>query len=704
MCCRSTSAAPVDYSELSLEELLKVKISTASRNAEDITDAPASVYVISQDDIRKRGYSVLGDVLRDLPGMEVIENYFSEQGTLVPVRGVIGNNKIVLLVNGMRVNPPGGEELMIRSDVSVRSASQIEIIYGPGATLYGQDALSGIINIITEKPEELYQGQATVSYGTEEYKEGFFQFGTDLSKSESIDNPVKFSGFLHLRDSDLDDLSSEYSDWWDRGFGDSAITAGTPPEREDRGLNGFARLEGESSSVQVWYRESRRSSSEGGYTGILYFVDEAVWEDSSLVIEARNTLEFTDSASVESKLTYNRYEIDPATRYVFSISDTELFLDDFKYGLGKSFAVEEVLRYSPMEDLDLTAGAQFSFYDVTPKATIPGGADTDGSIVQQGGEFTYYTEAGRETSMMSIPRATNLDYENYGFFVEGSYNPFPDWKFIAGVRVDVDSRFNDDPVNPRLAAIYNHQDFGAKLIYTEAYVAPAPYFSYNVFDNGFAMNIANPDLEPEEARSTELNLTWTPGNFQFGTSLYYNEQDNLILVGDLALPANIVADEVYLDVDGTSSRVLTRSTNGGESTAKGIDVYGRYAQGRLSGWASYSFVDFETDIDRMTSGLQQISKHNARLGLTYEVLSGLFFTPSVVYRSDLENVADAFGLDSQIKDPFEINAHLLYAPCDDLDIFVSVRNITDEKNALKGVISPTPQDGVRGNLGVRLMF
>ena len=148
---------PVDITDISMGQLLDPSITTASRTLERATEAPATVYVITAEDIRTRGYSTLVDVLRDLPGMEMIEQYYSEQGTLVPVRGVVGNNKIVLLINGMRVNPPGGEELMIRSDVSVRFAEQIEIIYGPGSTLYGQDAISAVINIKTRSP-----GDATV--------------------------------------------------------------------------------------------------------------------------------------------------------------------------------------------------------------------------------------------------------------------------------------------------------------------------------------------------------------------------------------------------------------------------------------------------------------------------------------------------------------------------------------------------------------
>src|SRR5258706_4320578 len=71
-------------SNMSIEQLLDVEITTASRVGESSGEAPATVYVISKRDIRARGYSSLSDVLKDLPGMETVENYYSEQGTLVP--------------------------------------------------------------------------------------------------------------------------------------------------------------------------------------------------------------------------------------------------------------------------------------------------------------------------------------------------------------------------------------------------------------------------------------------------------------------------------------------------------------------------------------------------------------------------------------------------------------------------------------------
>ena len=116
------------YESMSLEELLQVPVVvTASRQDEAVTDAPATTVVITREEIRLRGYAFLKDVLRDLPGMETQEYFNSQIGTRVPVRGQLGNHKIIVLVNGMRVNPPGGENMVFRSDISVRDADQIEV-------------------------------------------------------------------------------------------------------------------------------------------------------------------------------------------------------------------------------------------------------------------------------------------------------------------------------------------------------------------------------------------------------------------------------------------------------------------------------------------------------------------------------------------------------------------------------------------------
>jgi len=310
---RGEDAAP-ELKRLSLEDLMKLdvkEVTTASKRPEKMTEAPGMVYVIDKNDIRLRGYTQLKDVLKDLPGMETVENTFSEFGTLVAIRGIAGNNKVVLLINGMRVNPPGGEDLPIRSDIGIRNVEQIEVIYGPGSTLYGRDAVSAVINIKTREPGEGLNAEADIAAGLHNTYDLYGSFGQVFNK----DKNVSLTGYVQYHDADLTRLDKDYPDWW-RDYQQAANAkggAGATPTRQDFGLNGFARFEAGDFSLQGWYRDSRRSSGEG-YSPVLGYLPQAIWQDSSLVIEAKDSAQLNASMRLDSTLTYNRYEIDPDTR------------------------------------------------------------------------------------------------------------------------------------------------------------------------------------------------------------------------------------------------------------------------------------------------------------------------------------------------------------------------------------------------------
>ncbi len=694
-----------DLSFLSMEisDLRRVKVTdpvvfSVSKAAEKSSDAPSTVYVISAEDIHRRGYSTLTDVLRDVPGLETIENYFSEIGTLVPVRGVVGNNKIVVLVNGMRINPPGGEPMPMRG-ISVRLAQQVEIVYGPGSTLYGQDANSAIINITTKTQD----GREVVgTYGSDEYREVYA--GNTSVLGGPKDDPIKLSTMFYYTDSDLSDFSETNPDWW-AGFSPLPVGASAVPERRDLNMNVFARLENKHNSVQMWWRDSERSSAEGGYSPVLYFVDEAIWSDRQLAIEARNRTEFSSCATLQSRASYYRYEIDPSSRYVFPAGGS-LFLDDFKYGIGSATQIEELLTVDLGKRWQLFAGFEATFSDVVPKATIPGGADPDQSIVPQGGEFVYYTVAGDPTSAVTVPRATNLVYENYGFFLQTKCEYSDELTLVGGVRVDTNTRYDTTPVSPRFTAIYKRPDMPLvfKYIYANAFLGPAPYFAFNVFDNGSAMNTSNPGLQPETTQSHELNLTWRGDQLQMTASTYFNSHDNLVQVGDLALPVNIVQNTVWMDAAGTDPRVLTQTANSGSSEVFGVDLFAKYNTERLDWWASYSYVDFRSTVGGVTSGLPQISRNNFRAGMSVNLTDHFVVTPSLVIRSTPQNVSTTNTLERELHDPAEMNLFMLYRPSSQVELFGTFRNLTDHRYALKGVLGPTPQEPFRFQGGVRIKY
>jgi outer membrane receptor protein involved in Fe transport len=694
-----------DAGELSLSQLLDPQITTASRVAEKSSDAPATVYVISKTDIRARGYSTLADVLKDLPGMETVEQYYSEQGTLVPVRGVVGNNKIVLLINGMRVNPPGGEELMIRNDVSVRMAEQIEVIYGPGSTLYGQDAISAVINIKTKAPTE-GRGDVVGAYGLNKTFDGFASFGTRLF--EHTDNAITFTGFASYRRSDLADLAKAYPDWW-KNYEPilGPISRYSDPVRGDLGYSAFARLETKHASLQAWYRESQRSSTEGsgegGKTPVLYFVDEAKWRDRSLAVEGQYSIPLSDGVALHSIANFNRYEVDPRSRYVWT-PGTGLFLRDFKYGIGTSVGLEEKLDVELGDSTRLAFGVAGNNYDVIPKASVLDGAHTDGDIVSQAGLLTYYTSDGMKHD---ISRAVDLHYRGAGAYAEGSQRLAEGLKAIAGVRVDVSSRYSQVPVSPRAALVYNTlQDrLTLKYIFTQAFVAPAPYYSYNVFDNGVQISSGNNNLKPERATVNEVNAAYHTDSLLVSGSAYFNHQSDLLTTSQSEAPETVVDPTIFTNPDMTGPRKLTHSINLGTSNALGFDLSSRYNVSRFSFWGSYSFVDFKRTLGVVETGLPQISRHNVRAGFTLSVLQNLSVTPSLVFRSTPENLGDTYkDVPVSINNPYEVNLNAVYTPVAYLDAFITMRNLTNHHYALRGVAGPALQEPVSGFAGLRFKY
>ncbi len=703
-----------DFLRLNLAELLTLdyQITTASRTAERATDAPATVYVITKQDIRLRGYSTLADVLKDLPGMETVEYYYSEQGSLAPVRGVVGNNKIVLLINGMRVNPPGGEELMIRNDVSVRAAEQIEIIYGPGSTMYGQDAISAVINIRTKRPGEK-KAEVLGAYGMYKSAEGFAWFGTNIR--EQSESPIAVTGYFSYKRSDLSNLKNEYPDWY-RNYQDHLPAFGRDPNanpvRGDLGYNGFLRIEAKNASVQAWFRESQRSSTEGSGEGgrnpVLYWIDEAKWRDRSLVVEGQHALVLGTDVTLHSIFTFNRYEIDPKSRYVFPVPP-ELYLHDFKYGIGTSESIEEKVDWDISNRTRVVFGAIASNYDVIAKASVLDGADPNEGIVSQAGVLTYYTRPNDPTSAVNVPRAEDLHYKQFGVYAEGSHRFANRLRAIAGLRADVSSRFSEVPVSPRAALIYNGIDerLTMKYIFSMAYIAPPPYYEHNIFYNGVQISGPNPNLEPERAISNEVNFTWQDKHLLAGAAAYFNHQSNLLITAQTEAPETLVSSLVYLDAPPvgtapTPAPLLRHSINLGSSNAIGFDLFSRYSIQSLAPWASYSYVDFRRTLNGRKSGLDQISRHNVRAGITVNVLPNLSVTPSLVLRSTPENLTDTYNnMGVSLKAPYEVNASVLYSPIEMLDVFLTGRNLTNHHYALRGVSGPALQEPITVMAGVR---
>ncbi len=142
---------------LKIEDLSQVQVYSASRHLEDIRKAPASVSIITADEIRHYGWRTLGEALRTLRGFYISDNL---QYTYLGVRGFMrpgdDNPRILLLVNGHRLNDRLYDTAAIGTEfpLDLDLIDHIEVVRGPGSSLFGTNAVFGVINVITRQVRE----------------------------------------------------------------------------------------------------------------------------------------------------------------------------------------------------------------------------------------------------------------------------------------------------------------------------------------------------------------------------------------------------------------------------------------------------------------------------------------------------------------------------------------------------------------------
>lgn len=153
--------------EISLEDLTKTEITSVSRKSQSLANVPAAAFVISSDDIRRAGAQALPDVLRMVPGIEVAQ--IANGRYAVAARGFNGRfaNKLQVLIDGRSIYNPMFSGVMWEDDpIALEDIERIEVIRGPGAAMWGVNAVSGVINIISKHSRSQVGGLVAPTIGT----------------------------------------------------------------------------------------------------------------------------------------------------------------------------------------------------------------------------------------------------------------------------------------------------------------------------------------------------------------------------------------------------------------------------------------------------------------------------------------------------------------------------------------------------------
>ncbi|NQD91479.1 TonB-dependent receptor [Pseudomonas sp. CrR25] len=182
----------IDIKGTSLVELMNLKITSVSKTEERMSDAPASVYVITQDDIRRSGVTSIPEALRLAPGVHVAR--MSSHSWAISIRGFNSDitNKLLVLIDGRSVYSPlyAGVFWDVQ-DTLLEDVDRIEVISGPGGTLWGANAVNGVINIITRSAQDTLGGFLEVGGGNEEQGIAGFRYGGKLGENAAVRGYLK---------------------------------------------------------------------------------------------------------------------------------------------------------------------------------------------------------------------------------------------------------------------------------------------------------------------------------------------------------------------------------------------------------------------------------------------------------------------------------------------------------------------------------
>ncbi len=200
-----------DLGDASLESLMNMQVTSASKSPEKLAQVAAAMYVITQEDIRRSGGTSIAELLRMVPGLDVAQ--INGSTWAISSRGFNDRfaNKLLVLIDGRTVYTPlFTGVLWDAQDTLLEDIERIEVIRGPGASLWGANAVNGVINIITKHPRDTQGGLVTAGAGDQERGFGAVRYGAKTGDSGFY----RFFAKSFRRGASADALGQDAGDDW----------------------------------------------------------------------------------------------------------------------------------------------------------------------------------------------------------------------------------------------------------------------------------------------------------------------------------------------------------------------------------------------------------------------------------------------------------------------------------------------------------
>ena len=636
----STSASKPerDLNSMSIEELMEIEVQTvvsASRYRQKVSDAPASITIITAEDIRRYGYRTLADILRSVRGFSTTYdrayNYLGVRGF-----GRLGdrNTRILLLVDGHRLNDaifdsaPLGTEFPLDIDLIER----VEITRGPGSSLYGSNAFFGVLNIVTRRAKDIGRELSAEAGSSEAYK-ARLSFGATGKNDQAF--LASASGFtsggdrLYFREFDprysLADSRATNDGYAENGDFDRFRSAYAKYERGGLRLATayFERTKGTPTAPQGadFNEPGNRIVDERGYFDLQY----------SALTDRGN--EYT------ARVYYDLYRFSADRLYAGTLNKDRA--DGAWYG-GEARVTTSLLNIHRV-----ITGVEYE---------IRGKQDQRNSDV--GPSPMLYLDDRRSS-------------RTWAAYVQDEIRVSPVFLLYAGVRRDQVSTFGGS-TNPRFAAVFTPIEHGTfKLLAGRAFRAPTVY---ELYYEAPPLTQSNPALQPETIDTYELTYEHDFGKRLSATvSQYAYKIKNLIT-------------QTY---DATSGTTSFQNQEKAEATGTELEVRKTWENGADS---RISYAYQKTEDPNTGEPLANSPKHLAKLNVDVPLVGEQF-------RAGLEEqyTGPRFTLAGRRTQGFALTNLTLLGRNRDrtLEASLSIYNLMDKRYADPISIDLSPLDTVQ---------
>lgn len=643
----SSADYDMDMSGMSLEDLLEIDVVYgASKYQQKTTEAPSTVTIFTEEEIRLFGYETLADVMQDVRGLfATSDRSYSYIGVRGFARPGDYNTRLLVLVDGTRTNDViyGSASFERSSPIDLELVERIEVITGPGSSLYGSNAYFGVVNIVTKEAKETGQ-ELSAGVGSHGMTKGRITWrrGGPLQLEASLSHYASQGQDLYSAEFDTPDQNDGV---YENGDAEEATHLHLKASLGAWRLDGAYGLRTKHAPYAAWetvFNDDRtRDTDAYGFLSLLHTAQLGL--SSEMVF--RMSYQFYD---YKGHYIYDYTEEEDAEPWLMDLHDT---------------AVSSWIHASVM--LTTVAGQHKLVF----------GGESTGQLQADQSVFDsdpYWLYMENKTSGLSI-----------GMFVQDEFRLSESLMLNAGLRFDHEGEGRGF-LSPRLAAIYQlRPDTRVKAIWGQAYRAPSSYeLEYH---DGYETTKPNPDLDIEHVQTAEVILEHELSpQLRVVASVFRNE------LSDLISQVEDPADEL----------LIFRNMESIRSEGVELAMEGQWQTWRLRcSWSYQRTRETDSDAELSNSPAQMLKANLAVPLLSDRTMLGL----------SLRTMSSRLSLDGNAIGGYAlVDARLNHHFGEHLTVGLGVRNLLDQEYSDPGSTEHEQerlfQDGRTFRLSVTVNF